>query len=190
MTLAEKWKVKLVDREDKLSQRYMRRMVAWVAEHGTEGTDLNALLGTISPIPRALVGGDGLPYKGTKSNTTTCLKHRYSEPPVISDILPSGWVPDVVILEGMFLIHTPPLTTMTCMRDYVRLLLSRFIQPHFSSGANEDRLVRYHLIGIATVPIPIQPCQNMDGQGRKGNYKLFGRSKRMSRSPRRTWSLY
>ncbi len=142
MSQVEKRKVKLVDREEKLSQKYMRRMVAWVAEHGTDGTDLNALLGPISPIPRALVGGDGLPYKGTKSNTTACLKHRYSdEPPVVSDILPSGWVPDVVILEGMFLIHTPPLTTMTCMKDYVRLLLSRFVQPHFSSGANEVHLV-------------------------------------------------
>jgi len=70
---AEQRRVKQVEKEAKLSQRYLKRAMAWLAEHGSEGVDLETLLGPPSPLPRALIGANGLPYKGTKStSTTTC----------------------------------------------------------------------------------------------------------------------
>ncbi len=55
--------------------------------------------------------------------------------------LPSGWIPDVVILEGMFLIQVSPLSNMSCMQDYVKLLLFRFVRPHLVAGAKEVHIV-------------------------------------------------
>ena len=104
--------------------------MAWLAEHGSEGVDLETLLGPPSPVPRALIDANGLPYKGTKSTSTAYLQRRYTHPSIIIQELPSGWIPDDVILEGMFLIQTSPMSTMNCMQDYVKLLLSRFVRPH------------------------------------------------------------
>ena len=47
---------------------------------------------------------------------------------------PSQWITDVVILEGMFLVQTPPIPTMSCMRDYVNLLLAKSVRPHLKAG--------------------------------------------------------
>ena len=96
--------------------------------------DAESLFGPIQSVPRALMGANGLPYKSNKSSTTTYLQNRYNNPPAIINTLPGGWVPDTVILEGMFLIQTPPLPTMSCMKEYVQLLLARFVRPHFVAG--------------------------------------------------------
>lgn len=81
---------------------------------------------------------DGYPYKGTKSSTT---KRRYTVPPIISNNLPQGWIPHSAILEGMFMIQIAPLPSMTCMEQYVKLLLSRLVKPHFSAGVIEVHVV-------------------------------------------------
>lgn len=137
----QKQRIKQADRERKLYQRYLKRSLAWVAEHGMSGTDMESLFGPIQAVPRALVDADSLPYKANKSATTAHLGHRYQNPPAIINTLPSGWVPDTVILEGMFLIQTSPLPTMSCMEDYVKLLLARFVCPHFTAGAKEVHVV-------------------------------------------------
>ena len=115
--------------------------MAWLAERGSEGVDLETLLGPPSPLPRALIDANGLPYKGTKSTSTTYLQRRYKHPPIIIQELPAGWIPDTVILEGMFLIQTSPILTMSCMQDYVKLLLSRFVRPHFIAGVKSVHVV-------------------------------------------------
>ena len=48
--------------------------------------------------------------------------------------LPCTMVPDIVILEGMFLINTSPLIIHSSMKDYARFLLKRFAIPHFIKG--------------------------------------------------------
>ena len=138
---AERRRVKQVDKEAKISQRYLKKTVVWLAEHGGEGADLNTLLGPPSPTPRALMDNDGLPYKGTKSSTTAYLERRYTNPPVIINSLPTGWIPHSVILEGMFLIQMSPLPSMNCMEEYVKLLLSRYVRPHFYAGVIEVHVV-------------------------------------------------
>ena len=53
----------------------------------------------------------GNPQKGTKAHWTDKLGKRYSlfNPPVLLSTLPSGWVPEAVIIDGMFLIQCAPL---------------------------------------------------------------------------------
>ena len=82
-----------------------------------------------------------MPYKGTKSSTTTYFERRYTNPPVIVNTLPLRWIPHSVILEGMFLIQTPPLPSMQCMEEYVKLLISRYLRPHFHAGVIEVHVV-------------------------------------------------
>ena len=138
---AEKRRVKQVDKEAKISQRYLKKTVVWLAEHGGEGADLETLLGPPSPIPRALMDNEGLPHKGTKSSTTTYIERWYNNPPVIINSLPTGWIPHTVILEGMFLIQMSPLPAMHCMEEYVKVLLSRYVRPHFTAGVIEVHVV-------------------------------------------------
>ena len=68
-------------------------------------------------LPRAISGNL---HKGQKSYTTTWLESCYND--LICNQLPGGWVPDVV-LEGMFMINTSPLTTHNTMKDYSQFLL-------------------------------------------------------------------
>ena len=48
------------------------------------------------------------------------------------------WFPDIVVLEGMFLINTSPLLTHATMRDYA---VKRFRVPHLAKGVKEVYIV-------------------------------------------------
>lgn len=111
----------------------------WLTQHGGASADLETLLGLPSPVPRALM--DSLPYKGSKSSTTTYLERRYTHPSITRDTLPMAWIPHSVILEGMFLIRTTPLPLTTSMESYVKFLLSRYVRPHFCAGTIEVHVV-------------------------------------------------
>ena len=124
-----------------MSQRYLKRQLAWISEQGAENLDLNSLFGSISALPRALIGRDGLPYKATKSNTTEYLRKRYSALPIISQSLPPQWIAHSCIVEGMFMIQTSPLPTMSSMQEYTRLLLNQYVRPHFRAGVQEVHVV-------------------------------------------------
>ena len=141
LTKTVKQRVKQVERERKITQRLLKRQLSWVAQHGCDDPLSDMLYGPISPVPRALVDSNGLPYKGSKSNTTTYLENRYRQASVIVPAFPPGWVPDVVILEGMFMIQTSPIPTMSYMTDYVQYLLTRFVCPHFAAGVKEVHVV-------------------------------------------------
>lgn len=130
--------------------------MAWLAEHGSEGVDLETLLGPPSPVPRALSDASGLPYKGTKSTSTTYLQRRYTHPSII---IPLGWIPDAVILEGMFLIQMSPISTMSCMQDYVKLLLSQLARPHLVAGVTEVHVVFDAPGAQQETPKEIQQCR-------------------------------
>ena len=92
-------------------------------------------------MPCALVDANGFPYKASKSTTTAYIKTCYKMLHVVIPSLPQGWIPDVVILEGTFIIQTPPLPTMTYMQDYVQLLLTKFVWPHFAAGVMEAHVI-------------------------------------------------
>ena len=133
--------MKLVEKERRINQCYLKRQLAWISRQGTEGLDFTDLLEPISPLPRALIGSDGLPYKSTQSNTTEFLRKRYSSLPVITDTLPPPWTPHTAILEGMFLIQSSPLPSMSCMEEYTQWLLHQYIRPHFRAGVQKVHVV-------------------------------------------------
>ena len=141
VTQTQKRRLKLVEHERKISQRFLKRQLAWISERGSENIDLNSLFGPISSLPSALIGKDGLPYKASKSTTTDFLRKRYSTIPIITQSLPYQWIPNTVILEGMFLIQTSPIPTMTFMQEYTHLLLNQYIRPHFRAGVQEVHVI-------------------------------------------------
>ena len=77
--------------------------------------------------PCALSDPNGLPHKGNKSKATDFFETRYKRFDVIVSTFPSGWIPDSVILEGMFLIQTAPPPGVSTFEQYTDMLLSRFI---------------------------------------------------------------
>ena len=141
VTKVQKQRVKMVEQERKISERYLKRQLAWISEKGAEQLDLDYLLGPISPLPRALIGEDLLPYKSNKSSATEYLRKRYSQLPLIIEYPPPHWTPHTAILEGMFMIQTSPMPTMSCMREYAQLLLAQYIRPHFRAGVQEVHVV-------------------------------------------------
>ncbi len=69
ITATQKKKVKLIDQERKISQRYLKRQLAWIAEQGIDNIDIDSLFGPISEVPRALVDSKGFPQKASKATT-------------------------------------------------------------------------------------------------------------------------
>ena len=122
----------MVDQERKISQRYLKRQLAWIAENGAENLDIDNLLGPISPLPRALIGEDMLPYKANKSSTTEYFRKRYPQLSLITEYPPPHWAPHTAILEGMFMIQTLPMVGMSCMRESTQSYLWRSTSDHTS----------------------------------------------------------
>lgn len=60
---------------------------------------------------------------------------------VIVSALPNNWVPQSVILEGMFLIQTAPPPGVTPFRQYTDMLLKRFTVPHLNAGVQEVHIL-------------------------------------------------
>ena len=85
--------------------------------------------------PRAFVDIHNMPTKGQKSYITKNLAARYST--ILDKSLPDQWIPELAVIDGMFLIHVKPFGRDTHFKEYVRLLLRRFIQPHFKQGTRE-----------------------------------------------------
>lgn len=137
VTKVHKQRIKMVEKERQISQRYLKQQLAWISEQGTKGINFDQLLGPICPLPRALIGKDGLPYKASKSNTTEFLRKRYSELNLVTEKLPPYWTPHSVILEGMFIIQSSPLPSMSCMKEYTQWLLDQYVRPHLRVGSEE-----------------------------------------------------
>ena len=129
-------KIRQKEREQKLVSRCIRRQLAWIAQTQTIQQHRGE---QYLELPRAICTHDACPHKGVKSYATKFFEKRYSG--VVVSMFPEGWVPDSVVLEGMFLINTVPLVTHTTMKDYARFCLSRFVVPHFAKGAQEVHVV-------------------------------------------------
>ena len=134
--------MKQIDRERKLTQRFLKcHLSKLVNNPGQEQIDPELLCGPISAIPRAFTDSNGLPYKSAKHTATAYLERRYSSISVVLHTLPSNWIPDSVILEGMFMIQTYPLSHMETMDSYAKLLLQKYVCPHLFAGATEVHIV-------------------------------------------------
>ena len=104
--------MKQLDKE-KLMGKCLRKAFAWNAKCGSSSQQVGQ---QYIELPRAISDSNGNLHKDQKSYTTKWLENRYKN--LVCNQLPGGWVPDVVVLEGMFMINTPPLTTHSTMKDY------------------------------------------------------------------------
>ena len=141
ITKVHKQRVKVVERERRLSERFLKRQLAWINEKGLGQIDLDSLLGPISPLPRALIGENQLPYKANKSSATQYLTKRYHEVPVVIEYPPPQWAPHAAILEGMFMIQTTPSPGISCMKEYAELLMAQYVRPHLQAGSLEVHVI-------------------------------------------------
>ena len=64
-----------------------------------------------------------------------------SRPTVILTSLHSDWIPDVVVMEGMFLINIKPWIGHKNLGEYADFLLKQHIHPYFRSGSHEVHLL-------------------------------------------------
>ena len=147
VTEAQKRRVKVVEKETKMAQRVLKRQMAWMVKHEVDPQEINNFFGPTSSLPRALADRNGLPNKSAKSTTTKDI-------PVILTSLP--WAPTAVILEGMFIIQTPPFPTMEHMKEYAQMLFIRYVTPHYNRNATEVHVVFDNPGGLAETPKEIE----------------------------------
>ena len=95
-------------------------------------------------LPRALADENGNPRKANKSTPTNFFKNRYCENNVITNEFPPNWMPDSVLLEGMFMIQTTPILGVVKFADYSKLLTHCYILPHFKNGVKEVHVIFDH----------------------------------------------
>ena len=126
------------ERESKQAMKCLRQRLAWCSRT-QQRYDSNTEQYSI--YPRALCDETGIQHKGVKANWTDKIRKRYSSAQVMTDSLPAGWIPEAVIIDGMFLIHYAPLRKASTISQYAQLLFNRFILRHFSSGAIEVHLI-------------------------------------------------
>ena len=133
-------KVSAVERERKLQIECWKKRVAFST---TTGAQLQAGYEQVIELPRAIAMSNGTPIKGTKSSTTNCLEKRYQQctPKVITSSLQPGWVPNSVIMEGMFLINIKPWIAHNNLGEYANFLLKQHIHPHYRNGSSEVHLI-------------------------------------------------
>ena len=84
---------------------------------------------------RAIATPEGLPQKGDKANARSYLEKRYDIQQ--SD---SNWIPDTLILDGMFMIYTSPIPN-TKLHDYTIFLLERYAKYYFDKGTKEIHII-------------------------------------------------
>ncbi|XP_064384664.1 uncharacterized protein LOC135333611 [Halichondria panicea] len=129
-----------IERERKIQIELWKRRVA----HATiTGTNLSKSYEQCLELPRAIANIDGTPTKGAKSNTTNVLQKRYEKAnaAIIASSLKPGWIPDAVIIEGMFLINITPWSAHKNIGDYADFLIRQHIYPYFRSRSQEVHLL-------------------------------------------------
>jgi len=126
------------EKETKQVIQCLRRKLAW-CKHNSQA-DINSEQ-QYSLYPRALADEDGYPHKGSKSNWTDKLTNRYksTQPPAFTNY--SLWMPEVVIIDAMFLIHIRPLRRTKTIEAYAVLLFHQVVVHYFQSGTTEVHLV-------------------------------------------------
>ena len=121
-------------------QKCLHKKLKWSKQ---TGRPIDKIHEQYVPLPLALAESNGMPIKGQKNNTTKALKARYKDasPPVFLNALPRTWVPECVMVEGMFMLNTSPLGSHRTFADYANFLRKRFLTPHFTNGAREVHLL-------------------------------------------------
>ena len=139
-TTSARQRNKQVERERKIHNICMKKQMVMLARGDTLPVDYTT---TFNPLPAALIDPvtGSRPYKGSKCKTTDFLETRYSRSKVIVHTLPPQWHPEAVLLEGMFLIQTPPMPGIVNFQEYAEMLFDCFALPHLKAGAKEVHIL-------------------------------------------------
>ncbi len=129
-----------LEKERKLQLECWKKKVAFASR---TGTPIGNVFEQFLELPRAIATSEGIPNKGTKSNSTKVYAKRYEHAisPVVRSTFPPGWAPHVVLVEGMFLINISPWAAHFTMAHYAEFLIQQHILPHFSRGALEVHVI-------------------------------------------------
>ena len=85
-------------------------------------------------LPLAIAKPDGTKRDGQKSTSITFYTKRWEN--VQMPWLPQNWSPDSVVIDGMFMLNSAPVSGQhKTFGDYSKVIYSRFIMPHFKKGA-------------------------------------------------------
>ena len=99
------------------------------------------VLSSILPFPAQLCDEHGTPRKGSKAAWTDKIEKCYTSQTCqsmpVTHFFPVVWVPEVVILDAMFLIQCNPLRQTMTIKDYALLLLNHFAAQHYQAGVPE-----------------------------------------------------
>ena len=129
--------VNQLQREKNTVTKCLRSRLLWAQTHG--GGD-DPLQEQYLELPRAIASECGVPNKAQKCNTTAFYATRYGDQVVMSHF-PPGWIPDAVIIEGMFMINTAPLRIHSQMSMYTRFLFVRYSGWYVTTGVKEIHII-------------------------------------------------
>ena len=134
-----KRKISQLQHEHKQVTTCLRRRLAWCSR---TGKSINIGQEQYSIYPRALSDCDGNPHTGSKSIWTTKYASRYNNDScVLAENLPVNWIPDAVLIDGMFLINTNPLHQTENLSHYSYLLFNHFMKQYFQKGSKTIHLL-------------------------------------------------
>ena len=122
-----------------MTQRILKKQLAWVVEHGKVGVSTDILFRPVSPIPHALVDANGFPYKDSKSMHQNSLQMF----PVVISSLPQGWIPYLKVCSSSKHIQWYSSMSLSCR---VQELWSHKI-------TKEYRTMKHGLLQGLTAPI-------------------------------------
>ena len=153
-----KQRLKASERDKKRVSMCLRKRL----KAATQG-QLKQLLGSEQYIelPRALCDSDGMPNTGIKYTARDYLETRYQQ--LCSSQLPSDWIVECVIIDGMFLIHTPPKDRST-MRQYAVMLIQRFIYHYIQRGTQQLHIIFDYSTGFSNHPKQIEHTKRYGSQ--------------------------
>ena len=126
-----------LQKEKSLVTKCLRSRLLWAQSHSEDNENYEQ---QYLELPRAIADENGIPNKGQKSNATSFYFKRYGNS-TFSTSFPSHWLPDIVLLEGMFMINTTPLRIHAKMSDYIRHLLSRYVGCYLNMGVAEVHII-------------------------------------------------
>ena len=116
------------EKEFKQVTKCLRRRLARCSR---TGQPLDSSQEQYSVLPRALADEHGFPYNSTKSSWTENLAE-------LQLPLPQEWVPEIVIIDAMFLINTKPLRRTKTIAHYGQ---QRFALKYYQAGVSEVHLI-------------------------------------------------
>ena len=108
-------------------------------------------------LPRALYNKDGMPNKGNKCSTRDLLETRYQH--ICTPKLLTDWSLECVVIDGIFMIHTPPKDGST-MKQYAVTLIQKFLYHYIQRGTEQLHVV-FNYPDFQTIPNKLNTYKDM-----------------------------